>query len=83
MRVRLPFNPARNTKQVRIWLFWVAAAILASCTLTGDGSSVFEFTADEQNLRAETGIKLKGRLIPQNYVELAFAAPSRANQVLI
>jgi len=83
MRVRLPINSARKTKQARIWLFWVAAAILASCTLVGDGFSVFEFTADEQNLRAETGIQLKGRLIPQSYVELAFAAPSRANQVLI
>ena len=83
MRVRLPFNPASNTRKARIWLFWVAAAILAGCTLTGDGSSVFEFTADEQNLRAETGIHLKGRLIPQSYVELAFAAPSRASQVLI
>jgi multidrug resistance efflux pump len=83
MHVRLPFNPARNTRQARIWLIWVAAAILASCTLAGDGSSIYEFTADELSLRAEQGIKLKGRLIPQSYVELAFAAPSRASQVLI
>lgn len=83
MRVQLPFIPASNTRQARIWLFWVAAAILASCTLAGDGSSVIAFTADEQILRAETGIQLKGRLIPRSYVELAFSAPSRADQVLI